>query len=192
MNYNLTLVFKVNIFCLTLASFVGCSPVPFPYLRKVPVGINQVYVKDARNDTFIENSQIEILYKKFEQSEAPFQPLLYSDTFTDTNSIFLPSDVDVLETYRKDINVQKTSSGKFKVNSKIKFASVQPLWAPALSHTIFNDYGVLITVKAEGYFPLRLWYYSLKKPYKKMSFDDKGWIELRKSGILFVTLNHKV
>ncbi len=184
-------VFKISLFCVVTILLVGCSPIPFPYLRRVPVGINQVYVKDARNDTFIENPQLEILYKKFEQTEGPFLPFLFSNIITIKNSHFLPSNVEAFETYRKDINVKKTSSGKFKVDHKIKFASVQPLWAPALSHTIFNDYGVLISIEAKGYYPLKLWYYSLKKPYEKMSVDDEGWIELKKGGILFVMLNRK-
>lgn len=179
-----------SILFVVLITCLGCSPVPFPYLRRVPAGIKQICVKDAESNSAIENAKVEILYSKIEQSCMPYKPFLYSDTFVSQHNPFLPPNIEVREKYNKKINVKNISPGRFSVDSKNELASVQPLWVPALPHTIFNDYEVFIIVDAEGYYPLRLWYYSLEIPCEKIVVDDKGWIEL-KNGSLLVMLKHK-
>jgi len=171
---------------LFVLHMTGCSPVPIPYLRRVPEGISRISVCDVESGRRISDPNICISYHRLMTECIMPWPEVFTNEPNDSYGIW----TERPENERR-INVKRNKRNDFDVIGRIELVSFQPLWMPALPHTFFSDYAVYVEATAEGYWPLTLRYYCVNPLKGELQTNEEAVAILKRGGVLEIKLRKK-
>jgi hypothetical protein len=137
---------------LTTVICSGCGLVPIPYSRSLPGPVSSVRVVDAYTGDDITDAQVSATVWKYENWMRTFPPSISSKGDTTPPDLFLS---------QEQLQVTRQSDHIFQIQRIKRMACAKPWGIGPLGTTVYEDYGVNITAKASGFYPIFFSYYPM-------------------------------